>query len=314
MGRSLTQSPLKVTALVGAVVLAALVAGAAATGRLIPGESADVQEAARDGSSSRPGLTATTSGIDITVEQVVDDGTGPVVVLHIAGADALGDTIRFGRTYIQDSLGLTSSILTQSAEPDEPRRLAVRFPAPDDYAGPWKLVIDALQLGTAEQFRAGRTSVVMGPWTFELVPPKTATLQRAIIVAPAEATIGTAGALIDDVLLAPTGTVIRGRLVGISQDARPGVNIEAVLVDASGKEVPIELGRAGYGPNLELFELRFPKIDDAQFRLRISLSRARLPEDVEAEMSDQSRALLDSLAPDDVGDAAADQQPAPAED
>lgn len=234
----------------------------------VGGGDAGVQQAAVSGAARAASESATDQGIVITITGLVADDTRTVIGLAVEGREDLGDTVfPLGRRILTDQDGRAYSEIGGSADQDNRRHLTIMFPPLDPAASSISLTLTELEIlkhadAVAATGAGVPSSRVNGKWELHV---NTGGVFKSpeVAVDAAARTLGLGSIVIDRVQQSPSGTVISGHLSGFSMDEIPEMLLSGTLVVQSGSGVAMTGLHMGYGPNRELFELRFPRTTGA---------------------------------------------------
>ena len=280
---------------VGAVLLGGLVAAGAVVGAepfgLSFGTDA-MRNASTRGTTASVSASTVVDGYEFTVRGVIADSTLEVIALDVVGGDEQRDLVVFGPTFLVDRTGAAVPLKRSNGDPANPRSIALQFPALADQSGEWELRVSGLFVRSRSQAESSPPKALAG-FTLKLDPDlHVADDPRATLTSPAKGPLNVASVVVSEVILAPSGTVVRGRFEGFSELDQQVLQIEFDLQRADGGRVPLEFGRRGFGDGAAQFEYRFPILPPGKYSLTVTSSLAEGVVDSPAQVSSTRLAEL----------------------
>lgn len=254
-------------ACLAAIIAAASVTMAAGLGFSLPGINNDAQnEASQSGRTISASVQA--SGIELTVNGVVADSTQVLLSVALDGAPELGGYPAFGVASLVDAHGTELALQRSVTDRKTGRTVSLTFPGTLKGDGTWRLTVESLDFPspaiagpvTRDTSPAAPTHTVTGPWVIEFTPGVKVIDARSVAPVSPAAVFGVGRAVVDRVLMAPSGTVVQGHLEGFSPEQIAVVHLVPSITTATGNDLKLVGGRSGYGEGMAQFEFRFPVI------------------------------------------------------
>jgi hypothetical protein len=231
------------------------------------GGDAGANQAASGGFARAVDASVTRQGITSRITGVVADDTRTVIGMVIEGHDEYGDTVfPLGRSMLADQDGRTYAVVGGSADQADRRQQTLYFEAVSPTATDLTLTLKGLEFMKHADTINGRIPTptrIQDQWALRFHLDGGVLSSTVVEVSTSPRPLGSGSVTIDRVQQSPTGTVISGHLSGFSMDEVPEMLLSGNLASRSGSGVALTGLHMGYGPNRELFELRFPRTTGA---------------------------------------------------
>ena len=264
--------------LVGAAVAAAIagvlsVAAFTAVPFPLPGATQDSIDAANGGYGQAVDARANASGLALAVNGVVADSTQVLLSVSVAGQDQLGGYFSFGPTTLADGHGNTLYLQRSVNDHDTGRTVTLTFPGRLVGDDGWHLDVESLDfpqpaivgsLPTPSAKPPGPGKQVSGPWIVDFHQAMIVSDSRSVVPESPKAVFATGTAVVDSVVLAPSGTVVEGHLEGFAPQLLPAIHLVPTLMLDDGQQVALVSGHSGFGEGGAQFEFRYPVMQGQQ--------------------------------------------------
>lgn len=186
------------------------------------------------------------------------DETQTTLEVEWVGREELGQSILpSGRLSLRGPDTTRADLKGISSDPARHRSQTWVFGPIAAQPGWLSLAVDGVVYVTPESrpaTRAGHWEVLI-PFDGYQLPAAMAALDP-----PVEGSMGLAVVVVEEVVQAPSGTILRGRLQGVDSSTIPAFRLEARIETASLSVSALEV-RGGFGKGLAEFEFRFPPME-----------------------------------------------------
>ena len=239
----------------------------------LPGASQDSIDAANGGYAQAVDARTKASGLVLAVDGVVADSTQVLLSVSVAGQEQLGGYFAFGPTTLTDDHGNTLYLQRSANDHETGRTVSLTFPGRLEGGDSWQLDVESLEfpqpaivgaLPTPSRAAPGPGKQVNGPWIVDFHQAMIVTDSHSVLPDSPKAVFATGTAVVDSVVLAPSGTVVQGHLEGFAPQLLPAIHLVPALTLDDGKQVALVSGHSGFGTGGAQFEFRYPVVHGRQ--------------------------------------------------
>jgi hypothetical protein len=230
--------------------------------RLFPGSEDGAQQAAEDGLALSVGRQVTDEGLAVLVRAVLADETQTTLDVTLIGREEIGSAVLpTGTLALTGPDGKPLRFMGISSDHADKRHQSWVFGPLPPTPGELVLHVDGFVHLASPESPGGEggpaTRRISGDWTLG-IPFDGVVVPAVKVPVPTGlgASFGKGNFWVDEVVQAPSGTLVRGRLDGFSQYEIQEFRLEAWLRDSEDLVQAIAL-RGGFGEKLERVEFRF---------------------------------------------------------
>jgi hypothetical protein len=200
----------------------------------------------------------TAEGITVSLTGIAADDTRTVIGLEVSGRDEDGlMVVPLEPATITDQDGRVIRESGGSADQGNPRLVTRYFPPLDIRSKDLTLRISGLRLhDRPENGIPPAVTEIDAAWTLDVHLDSPRSESPRAVVNDQTQNNGQIGVVVDEVLSAATGTVVRGHFEGLAMNEAPEVTIQGSLT-VDGSELSMIGWSLGFGEARDKFELRF---------------------------------------------------------